>query len=348
MRIGGSVGVDGRPSSACSAADRGAKVMTLKRKYALAAILACSACGAGATSKPSVHPAGPNFPSAYALPGERLFPESIAYDPQTKDFYVGGLLDGAIVRGNAGTSAGARIVSPPGADGRASVAGIKIDRQKRLWVAGGEAGKLFVYELGSLKPLASFAVGKGEKRVVNDIAITDDGEAYVTDSAYPALYHVTMGEQPKLEEWPVDSAAVPYSGAYNLNGIVVTSDQKTLLMVQTSTGKLFRFDRATRSFSAVDLGGASVLAGDGLAISGQNLFVACNATRSVAKVSLSSDFRSGKVLSNAANTRFGFPTAIAVDGDALLVVNAQLDSLAPGKSPSLPFTVTRVAITDLQ
>jgi hypothetical protein len=54
------------------------------------------------------------------------------------------------------------------------VAGIKIDRQKRVWGAGAEAGKLFVYELGSLK---SFAVGKGEKRVVNDIAITDDGEA---------------------------------------------------------------------------------------------------------------------------------------------------------------------------
>jgi Cu-Zn family superoxide dismutase len=152
----------------------------------------------------------------------------------------------------------------------------------------------------------------------------------------------------KLEEVPVDIKTVPYTGVYNLNGIVVTPDQTALLLVQTSTGKLFRFERSTHSFSAVDLGGASVLAGDGLAIAGQDLFVACNASGSIARVTMASDFRSGKLLSNTPNPKLAFPTAIAIDGDSLLVVNAQLNALAPGKSPSVPFTVTRLPIADLR
>jgi sugar lactone lactonase YvrE len=313
---------------------------------------ACTACTAPATEAPpasspvraaAVAPAS----TSYALPGARFFPESVAYDPDTRDFYVGGLLDGAIARGNAADGGPVRVISAAGADGRTSAAGIKLDRQNRLWVAAGETGKLFVYELGSLKPLATFTVGAGEKRVVNDIAIADDGEAYVTDSAYPALYHVTLRPQPKLEQWAVDAKTVPYSGAYNLNGIVVTPDQKALLIIQTSTGKLFRFDRAMRAYEAVDLGGATAPAGDGLAIAGQKLFVACNASGSIAEVTLATDFRSGTVLAHAADTRLAFPTAIAVDRDALLVVNAQLNALAPGKSPALPFSITRLPISSL-
>ena len=86
----------------------------------------------------------------------------------------------------------------------------------------------------------------------------------------------------------------------------------------------------------------------GAFIAGQDLFVACNASGSIARVTMASDFRSGKLLSNAPNPKLAFPTAIAIDGDSLLVVNAQLNALAPGKSPSVPFTVTRLPIADLR
>jgi sugar lactone lactonase YvrE len=328
------------------------KIESIFRVTSIACLAVSTACTHGAqeesaVSSPASRVSAMPSPIAYPLPGARLFPESIGYDQQTRDFYIGGLLDGSIVRGNAASATQATVVLPAGTDGRASAAGIKVDRQRRLWVAGGESAKLFVYQLGSLKLLATFAAREGPRRVVNDIAIAADGEAYVTDSAYPALYHVVMREKPTFEEWPVDPLVVPYWGAYNLNGIVVTPDQAALLLVQTSTGKLFRFERSTHAYTIVDLGGGSVPAGDGLAISGQSIFVACNATGSVARISMSSDFRSGEVVTNAPNPRLGFPTAIALDGDGLLVVNAQLDALAAGRSPTLPFTVTRLAAGSL-
>lgn len=337
---------------------RSFRTPTLALGLALGGV-ACGAASAPAASTPA--PLGSTAPSSvasaspasYALPGDRLFPESVAYDRDTRDFYVGGLLDGALVRGNAADAGKAQVVSPPGADGRVSAAGMKIDRRKRLWIAGGESRKLFVYQLPALAPVATFTVGssdKGEKRVVNDMAITDDGEGYITDSSFPALYHVTSGDGAKLaiEEIAVDAAVVKYTGAYNLNGVVVTPDQRALILVQTSTGKVFRFERATRTFSAVDLAGGSVPAGDGLAIAGQDLLVACNATGSIARIRMADDFRSGKVTSNERNAALAFPTALAVDGDGVLVVSSQIDALITGKPASLPFTVSRVALSTLR
>jgi Cu-Zn family superoxide dismutase len=288
--------------------------------------------------------------ASYELPGDKLFPESIAYDPSTRDFYVGGLLDGVILRGNATSPAAVTVVSPAGAGGRVSAAGVKVDGRRRLWVAGAESGKIFVYRLPDVSPIAALSVGHGDKRVVNDVAIAEDGEAYVTDSSFPALYHVVPGQEGKLsvEEFPVDPAVVPYTGAYNLNGLVVTPDQRALILVQTSTGKLFRMERSTHAFAPVDLHGAALHAGDGLAIAGRTIFAACNATRSIARVSMADDFRSGTVVSNSPIPSLAFPTALVIDGDAALVVNSQIDALGSGKRPSPPFTVTRYPLSDIR
>ncbi len=49
-----------------------------------------------------------------------------------------------------------------------------------------------------------------------------------------------------------------------------------LLAVQTNTGKLFRINPRTGVTREVDLGGASLEAGDGLLLAGRALFVVQN------------------------------------------------------------------------
>jgi hypothetical protein len=69
---------------------------------------------------------------------------------------------------------------------------------------------------------------------------------------------------------------VDVPGAINLNGIVANNGM--LLVVQSSTGKLFRVDPATGIADEVDLGGVRLGEGtaDGLELRGHMLYVVRN------------------------------------------------------------------------
>ncbi len=80
------------------------------------------------------------FPETIPLPNG-FQPEGISIGKGTT-FYVGSIPTGAVYRGNLRTGAGRVLV--PGAAGRAAI-GIEFDRG-RLFVAGGQTGKAFVYD----------------------------------------------------------------------------------------------------------------------------------------------------------------------------------------------------------
>ncbi len=79
---------------------------------------------------------------AYALPGDRLFPEGIAVTRNQRHFFVTSTTDGAILRGRVNGRA-ARVFLPAGEDGRTTAVGIKT-RGDRLYIAGGTTGAVFV------------------------------------------------------------------------------------------------------------------------------------------------------------------------------------------------------------
>ncbi len=83
----------------------------------------------------------------YPLPGEEVFPEGIALDAATGDFFVGATLDGTIFSSNVSQpGVGASVFSEGGADGRTTAIGMKTDGAGRLYVAGGDKGQMFVYD----------------------------------------------------------------------------------------------------------------------------------------------------------------------------------------------------------
>lgn len=274
----------------------------------------------------------------FALPGGAVFPESIGVNPATGDAYTGSLADGTIYRMTS--SGDVSVFSPAGADGRGSVAGVKIDPAGRLWTAGGYEGTLDVYELQDGSLLARADVGS-RPSCVNDIAFDRDGTGYVTDSFVATLFRVDARSL-ELEPW-VDLAqqGVPWPEGLNFNGIVLAPDGEHLVACQTNLGRFWRVALADGQVDEVALQDGPIEHCDGLAIAGSTLYIAVNARNEIHVADLSADGSSCRVASVITSEAFAFPTAVAVREERLLVVNGQLDKM--GSGPSLPFTVVAIA-----
>jgi Cu-Zn family superoxide dismutase len=272
---------------------------------------------------------------SFSLPGSVVFPESIGVDHRSGDAYTGSMADGAIYR-LPPDAATAEVWSSAGADGRDSVAGVKVDDGGRLWAAGGYSGALWVYEIDGGQLLARLDVGS-RPSCVNDIAFGLDGDAYVTDSFVPTLFRVD-GHSLALEPF-VDLAeqGMPWADGLNLNGIVLSPDREHLVSCQTNLGRFWRLELASRRLEEVALAGGPLEHCDGLALDGSTLYVAVNARNLIAVIELADDGAAGKVLATLVSDAFAFPTAVATSAERLLVVNGQLDRM--GAEPQLPFTV---------
>jgi Cu-Zn family superoxide dismutase len=167
----------------------------------------------------------------------------------------------------------------------------------------------------------------------------------VTDSTRPTLWRaaagaITPGASTPAEAW-LDFTGTPlvYQSGFNLNGIVVTPDNRFLIVSQTNTGKLFRIDLATRAIVQINLG-SELVPGDGLQIRGHTLWAVAGGQ--IVKVQLSGDWASGTVASRTSNASFSSPTTNALARGRMLVVNSQFANR--GGTPTLPFTVSSIRI----
>jgi hypothetical protein len=298
--------------------------------FALAAAILVS--NAGSTPRPS----------SYVLPGDAVFPEGIAFQETTGNFYVGSTADGTVFRGNVNDPNAASFL-PAGGDGRTFVTGMKVDANGRLYVAGAGTGLVFVYDTVTGALIRSFTTAFVGPQFLNDIAIAPNGDAFVTDSMRPMLYRIPADQvvsgsgQGTLDPW-LDLSSI-YQPGFNLNGIVATPDGAYLITVQSNTGDLFRISLSTKELVQIDLGGEAVN-GDGLALRGRTLFAVDRPN--IEKVQLSGDLRTGRVLSRTFDASLRFPTTIAIARGRLLVVNSQFDKR--GGTPELPFTVSSIDV----
>ena len=274
-----------------------------------------------------------SFPATIALPNGWQ-PEGIAVG-EGSTFYVGSIPTGAVYRGDLRTGKGTTLVQ--GATGRAAI-GIEHDRA-RLFVAGGSTGKGFVYDArrGSLIREYQLATGGGPT-FVNDVVVTKRA-AFFTDSNRAVLYRVALAKNGA----PAASAsALALTGdfqlvsGFNLNGIDATPDGKTLVVVQSMTGKLFRVTAATGVTKTIDLGGALVTNGDGLLLHGRTLYVVQNRDNKIAVVALAKGMTSGTVARTITNPAFDVPTTIDRQGTRIYAVNARFTT-PPG--PSTTYSV---------
>ncbi|MGI5222701.1 SMP-30/gluconolactonase/LRE family protein [Nocardia sp. CA-290969] len=319
------------------------------------ALLAASAgltlTGCGDTA-PAASP--PRVQTAFELPGNRVYPEGIALDERTGDIYVGSFADGTIYRATPGTPR-AEVFLPAGTDGRRTANGLRVDPDGRLWVIDSTTG-VTVYDLTSRTLLARFDAAGPADRFLNDIALTPDGTAYLTDSRRAVVYRVTpdaltraisTGAPGELTEFSdLNPSLEPHDpGAYTLNGIVADPTGSYLLTVDSTGGDLYRIDLATTTASKVTLDGGDLTLGDGLDLHAGTLRVAHNTENTLTRWTLSPDGTTATRTGRHHDDTLATPTTLVHGPETTLVVASQFDKGGPlGQGePTTPFRVSAVS-----
>jgi sugar lactone lactonase YvrE len=284
------------------------------------------------------------FPDVIPLP-DGFSPEGIAFGKGTT-FYVGSIPTGAIYRADARTGAGDLLVQPH-VDRQAS--GLEFDARKdRLFVAGGMTGQAYVYDATTGATLGVYQL-TAPGSLVNDVVVTGDA-AYFTDSFRPVIYRLPLASNGSL---PPAGAAQEIAltgdfqflpGQFNGNGIDATPNGKELILVNSTTGKLYRVDPETGVTSEIDLGGGAVPAGDGILLDGRDLYVVQGFLNQIAVVRLSPDLSSGAIARVITDPAFRIPSTVDEFGSSLYAVNARFDvAPPPAPAPGVKFEVVRVA-----
>ncbi|WP_394830608.1 SMP-30/gluconolactonase/LRE family protein [Pendulispora rubella] len=280
---------------------------------------------------------GAAWPTSFSLP-DGFQPEGIATGPGAKA-YFGSRVNGAIYRVDLRTGQGAVFSAGPGTPSL----GLKVDDRNRLFVAGGAGGNARVVDTYTGEVLASYTFATGDT-FVNDVVLTRDA-AWFTDSRVPVLYKLPLSGWRRTLPDPSEVVRVPLTGdivygtGINANGIVTSPDQRSLVLVQSNTGKLFQVDPDTGATKLVDLGEESLPNGDGLLRQGRNLYVVQNRLNQVAKVRLDFAGSSGKVLTRVTDPAFDVPATVAAFGHRLYLPNARFTT---PPTPTTPYSAVAI------
>jgi len=275
--------------------------------------------------------AAQSFPARLDLP-DGWQPEGITAGSGNQ-LFVGSIPTGAVIRVDARTGRSRIVV--PGRRGRAAT-GLDV-AGSRIYVAGAGTGRAWVYNVRTGRQVKAFRLApSGQDTFVNDVVVTSRG-AYFTDSRRNALYLVPADLATPRE---IRLNGIPLRAGNNLNGIVATRDGRTLVAVQTNTGRLWRIDPQSGDATAIDLGGATVGNGDDLQLTGRTLYVVRNRNNRIAVVSLSSDLSRGRITRSITSRNFDVPTTVARIGNRLFAVNARFGTAG---TAGTPYWIARVS-----
>jgi len=172
------------------------------------------------------------------LPGTRVFPESIT---STAD---GTLIVGSLGHGNVLRIAPGRTVAEewikPGAGGLNNVLGVYADEKgKLLWVCSnnldnkGEATSVKTFDLKTGASKGTYKL-PGDGALCNDIAVAEDGTAYISDTRLASILMLKPGAS-MLEVAAKDPLLAGADG-------LAFGDKTTLYVNSVTAGKILRMD----------------------------------------------------------------------------------------------------------
>jgi len=258
------------------------------------------------------------------IPGAAGFPQGLAVQPGTTTFFVSSFTTGAVFRGTIGHQA--RLFLSAGANGRRSATGVEFDPSGRLLVLTGRSLELEVFSPRTGRLQGTFAAAPiTGSHILNGLALTNDGNVYITDFGTPAIYRVTARElkhgSGPITRWLSPSARiVPVSGG-GFNGIAATADGRYLIVGETASGALWRINIAKRTITSIKVRGGSLLGSDGVLLLGHTLYVATH-QNAVYELVLGQTYASARVVRKLTNPTLDFPTSMTVYRNRLLVANA--------------------------
>ncbi|GAA4816365.1 SMP-30/gluconolactonase/LRE family protein [Nocardioides caeni] len=274
-------------------------------------------------------------PATYVLQGDADSPvgskfEGIGADERRGRFYVSEVTGGEVHRGSAHTAQTEVWLDGDGTDGRYTARGITVDRQGRVYVAGGPNGigtgrpDLWVYDKdGEL--LAALRVPGTADAFLNDVAIGRDGAAYFTNSNDAQIFRVAPGRDGwQATLWADATATIERREGFNLGGIVLSADRSAFVVAQGNVGRMWRFDARTGAVSEIATD-TDLVNADGLVRRGNQLTVVRNFSRMIATLRVSDDGRRLVTLGQRASAADRVLTTAKVLRGRVLYVDSKFD-----------------------
>jgi sugar lactone lactonase YvrE len=263
-------------------------------------------------------------------------PEGIAI--RGKFAYLGSRAAGEIRRVNLKTGKGQRLISGPGTPSL----GMKVDGRHRLFVAGGTGGDARVISTRTRKIVRHYQLTTPEGAAfVNDVILSKRA-AWFTDSTQQQLYRGAIGPQGKLGA----ARTIPLRGQWkqvegnNANGIATTPDHHALLVINSTSGILYRVDGSGRAV-ALDAGGPLLTNGDGLWREGRTLYVVQNRLDKIVKLRLNKAGTTVRVVGARTSSDFDVPTTIARYRGSFYLPNARFTTTP---TETTHYWITRIRV----
>lgn len=280
--------------------------------------------------------------SEIRLTADKNYAESMSWSAKQNRFFVG-----SVTHGTIGT------VSPDGEykpfvtdEKLVSTVGILVDDARNtLWAANSDPGagsrtttstqgklagvakydattgkRLAYYDLGALSEGPHFA---------NDLALDEDGNAFVTDSFAPIVYKIdTKGKASIFAQNPLFKDA----DGFNLNGIAY-HEGGYLLVGKYNSGDLFKVSVSDPADVQKVTLPETIKGADGFNLfDGKHLFVAVNlgADKTIELIS-TDNWKTAKIAREVKSTA-SMPTAPTRVGDDVWILNSRLDTLFDPKA----------------
>jgi hypothetical protein len=319
--------------------------------------------------------AGQNWPEAIAMPPgfegegiERGKGQEFFVGAASLSSLFGGLfgishplsaLAGAIYKGNLRTGEGTILVPPTGKPG----GGLSYDpRTDYLYAPTGftdydadsdsfntQDQGVIVYDASSGDVITEITFGDG--MLMNDCLVTSKA-VYCTDSFNPDLYKIVLGKGgrlPSTPEWDV----IPMPGFemvpdFNANGLVGDFDGQQLVIVNITSGVLYRVDTASGEASPLEIEGAEDLFpdGDGLYMNDRTLYIMQNFSDKISVVQLSEDLSGGEFIKRIPGEGEFNPLNIATSiigfGNSIYAINTNFFDLVFGDPALVQAEVVRL------
>ncbi|WP_405867661.1 SMP-30/gluconolactonase/LRE family protein [Streptomyces sp. NBC_00005] len=275
------------------------------------------------------------WPTEFPLPDGWL-PEGIAIGSRPYA-YMGSRANGGIYRTDLRTGEGG--VLHAGATGQVAV-GLKLDRDGLLYVAG-STGVARIHDSRTGEIVTTVQLTDATGHFINDVTLLGD-RAWFTDSRDAVLYGVPRGRKGAVRALPLSGDWVQTPDVNNANGIVGTPDDRGLIVVSSTPGKLYNVSLKSGSATEIALVGAENVAnGDGLWRIGRTLYVVQNRLNLISVFALDARATTATLRRTITDPRFDVPTTAARFGDRLYLVNARFTS---PQTPETTFNAVAVSL----
>jgi len=203
----------------------------------------------------------------FTVPEHDLYPENIAFDEKTGDYFLGSMGQSRIIRIKPDGSRSEFLAAPD--SGLLSSVGMKADAERRrLWVCSGRFNLLadhdrhpaetgvFLFDLDSGRLIDNWVTAQQSPyHIFNDLVLDARGDAYATTTLIGRVYRLSpsSGRMELVHQLP--------PGQHN-NGITIGPDGKYLFLAVDRT--ISRLDLATGELKELPVPDKGAAGTDGL------------------------------------------------------------------------------------